>query len=448
MTWTRSPEGKREFDVLYHLSRVGFIQKSDLSLFKGQKDDRQHQRAIKKAVENGYIGTIAYSRSDCCFLTEAGSKRLCNLAKNLSDIGIDIHHNKVMDEFAEFYGTNKADEGWQPTERLSPEPMTWKTANARERLGEGEYNKYFRQNLRRGGTLNIMLSADVIVYKEDKPDFDTFVRILSNLNLKETFLWKLIVEHGIYYTAEEIRSESRKMQSRFTGMLFTVHGNYVVYNMMERISKWTPTTEQESKANFLEAKDEMIPYMGMPAASIVLTKGKAMVTTMVSGYKSGVKKVKKPGFVEKKLKKKNDRYMNITNMRAAIFEKIYLVETNSRGMESLWWFIHTTPEEAAEEYENLAKENPTKFEWVETYGGKRMLYEKETGQQVLIQHIYDLTKLQALRNTEEEILVFGYDWQATATSMALAHSFGKFVSIETGDLVKTPKYNSDRKIIE
>ena len=435
-----APRTKREFWVLYHLYRMRVIQKCDLSLLRGEKDDDYMQKVIKKCVKEGKIGTTVYHESDCCFITAEGAEALCEMAKYMR------YHNTFMDEFAEFYGANEPSEGWSPRELNAPKPLRNETKNNRERLAKGEHGVKFRAQLRKNGASHIMASADAIVYEESKPDFDTFLKILSSPNYKETFLWKLICEHGIYYTADEMRSENRKMSSRFTGVLYTEHGWYFVYNMLERISVWIPTTEKESYTNFRDAIGQTIPYGTQVAASIVLSRGRSMVTTMVRGYKTGVKKVEKPGFVEKKLEQKNAKYMNADNMRA-MFQKLYLVETNSRGLQSLYWFIHASPEKAENEYEILARDNPQKFEWVETIDG-RVLYERNSGQKVLIQHIYDLFKLQDLRNSAETIFVLGYEWQAQATSMALAKSFGQFVSIQTGKLVKTAKYDTNRKKAE
>ena len=441
----KKPAATGEFWILYHLRRTGFIQKCDLSLSKGEKDDRYLQKVIKKAVEDGYIGTIYYNRSDCCFITEKGAKRLCDLAKR------KCYHNELMDEFAAFYSGKTPCEGWQPTERKAPVLLQKRTALYRKRLEEeGKYNEYFRSDLRKGIAFHIMRSADVIVYSEDKPDFDTFLQVLSEPNYKETFLWKLIREHGIYYTADEMKSETRTLSSRFTGALYTEHGCYRTFNMLERVSKWIPTTEAETNEVFTKCLNGTLPYRNQPAASLILTIGNAMVATLVSSYKAGVKKAVKPGFVAKKLeakKAKNEKYMNVTNMKSVSFDRIYLAETNSRGLESLWWRIHTTPEEAAEEYEIIARDNPDLFMWVATING-RVLQTRESGQDVLIQRIYDLVKLQKLRNSANKVFVLGYDWQASATSKALAKSFGQFVSMKTGELVETPKYDADRKKVE
>ena len=95
----RSKGGKRageSYLLLYHLSRTGIIPKSDLSLYRGNQDDRYVQRLIARHIKAGHIKTQRYKKCSYCYLTDEGVKYLREQEKSVEN------HSELLDEYREF----------------------------------------------------------------------------------------------------------------------------------------------------------------------------------------------------------------------------------------------------------------------------------------------------------------------------------------------------------
>ena len=62
----------RRVAILYHLYRVRYIAKNDLSLYAGKEDDRYTQQLLKRHIAAGNISTTTYDKCTFCQLTEQG----------------------------------------------------------------------------------------------------------------------------------------------------------------------------------------------------------------------------------------------------------------------------------------------------------------------------------------------------------------------------------------
>ena len=325
-------------------------------------------------------------------------------------------------------------------------PMNVQTRKKIERLSENEWYSKFRTDIRRSGAENLLYGAGVLIYEEDKPDFKTFLSILSKPNYTDTFLWKLICERGVYYPRKTLMTDGTAYDNRMQGVLFTQSGWYAIYNTLGRFSKWFATTEEYNKGRFSKTMRETAAYKGNPSSSIVFSVGRGMVAAMVSGYTYGHnRRGKLPDFIKRN--NRSEYYMTVEQMKL-VYERIYLMELNSGGIYSLNWLISAQEKSKEEELRKMVAENPGAFNIGHTAGGNLALVETATGREVLIQQAYDLISLYTRRRQANEVTVIGPSWMAEATSKCLNRNLARYISLNTGLEVPFSRYdNNGNKII-
>lgn len=332
-------------------------------------------------------------------------------------------------------------EGWEPQEREPVKPMHYKVRKRAERLEEGKKSKDFRAEVRRDGIENLLFGAGVLVYREDKPDFETFLSILSKPNYAETFLWQLICERGMYYQRQSLNVSGEMYDNRMTGVLFTKTGWYAAYNTLGRFSKWFGTTEGKNLDRFGEVMRGTLAYAGCRPASLVFAVGRGMVAAMVSGYTYGHKrKDELPSHIKRS--RRSEYYMTTEQMRI-LYEQVCLVELNSGGVYSLGWLVRSDEESKAKELQAIAAGNPGSFRMGRTTGGNPVLVETASGREVVLQRTYDLTDLYERRNRPAEVTVIGPSWMAEATSKCLGSNLARYISVDDGLDVDFPKYDKN-----
>ena len=178
-----------EYLLLYHLSRAGIIPKTDLSLCRGNLDDRYAQRIIVKNIKQGHIATIHYRQCCYCFITNKGVEFLRELEGDVFNRSgpLDEYQNflqnnpqnQLVKETINLQGESKNILLWKPRERMSTKPMNSQRRIKLERLADGSHSDKLKAEIRHSGANNILYSSGVVVYEEDKPDYKTFLSILN-----------------------------------------------------------------------------------------------------------------------------------------------------------------------------------------------------------------------------------------------------------------------------
>ena len=466
------------FLLLYHLYRIGIAAKSDLALYRGEKRDRYIQRLITKYIERGYIGETRYQKCRYCYLTGAGNNYLRRQEQDMKN------PNGLIDAYRAFYdlsgqeeyrremvregvetgarsggsgaeggegreppdagsgnrepwGNREPPEGWEPGEREPVQPMNGQRRGKLERLARNQHGETFRAEIRQGGVENFLVGAGVCVYREDKPGFEAFLKILSRPDYAETFLWRMICKRGVYYPRREMIIGGNTFENRMAGVLFTQAGWYVVYNTLDRFSKWYSKIEEDSVTLLKDALGAVRPYRNREAQSLVFAVGRGMVAAMVSGHPYGHdRSIGAPQFISRR---RQYLWMTVERMKD-LFRTVYLVELNSGGMVSLIWFLRRKSASNREEMELLASGNPERFVLRGTQGGNLAAVDLQTGNRAIHSGIYDLTELADCRRGGG-VTAIGFDWMANAISKSLGGKLERFISIETGTDIPFARYN-------
>ena len=332
-------------------------------------------------------------------------------------------------------------EGWEPREREPVKLMHPMVKKKTKSFEEREWSEGFRADIRRNSVENLLYGADIIVYEEDKPNFETFLSILSKPNYTETFLWRLICERGVYYQRRSLNTDSVMYDNRMVGVLFTKAGWYAVYNTLGRFSKWFGTTERKNLEQFMKVMRGTVAYAGCLPASLVFAVGRGMVASMISGYVYGHKrKSVLPTFIKRN--RRGEYYMTVEQMKL-LYEKVCLVELNSGGIYSLGWLIRSDEDSKTKELQMIASGNPENFRMAQTTGGNPVLIETASGREVILQRTYDLTDLYERRNRPAEVSVIGPPWMADATSKCLNKKLARYISVDDGLDVPFTRYDEN-----
>lgn len=335
-------------------------------------------------------------------------------------------------------GNREPPEGWEPGEREPVQPMNSQRRGKLERLARNQHGETFRAEIRQGGVENFLVGAGVCVYREDKPGFEALLKILSRPDYAETFLWRMICKRGVYYPRRDMNMEENTCENRMVGVLFTQAGWYVVYNTLDRFSKWFSKIEEDSVNLLKDALGAVRPYRNREAQSLVFAVGRGMVAAMVSGHPYGHdRSIGAPQFISRR---RQYLWMTVERMKG-LFRTVYLVELNSGGMVSLIWFLRRKSASNREEMELLASGNPERFVLRGTQGGNLAVVDLQTGNRAIHSGIYDLTELADCRKGGSGVTAIGFDWMANAVSKSLGGNLDRFISIETGMDTAFARYN-------
>ncbi len=550
-----------DYLLLYHLLRAGIIPRSDLSLYRGNRDDRYVQRLISNHIRAGRIGTHRYKKCVYCYLTEEGVRYLREKEKteeNRSDLleeyrdFINAKNQKeayaqngkltitnqnenridgdktggpesaewaplgagnreilesqnplrngsgeplrsdggafpqnaspvvgtlaprnarpgtpfptILKSEAGSVGTREArsgqepsetgpvlkhqngnllegQEAWEPGEREPVRGLNPQKRMKIERWEQGTRGEEFRSEVRRSSAENLLHSAGVLVYPEDKPEYPSFLSALSQPSYFGSFLWQSISNHGMYFP----RKQMPGYDNRMLGVLFVKSGWYVVYNTLERFSVWMAKGESDNIKKLTDELRGTIPYRGQSPRSLVFAVGRGMVAAMVTGYKYGHNRsVDTPDFITKN---RQYRWMTVEKMRQ-IYETVYLVEMNGGGVSSLAWLIGTDPESEVGEQRLLVKGNPGAFSFANTAGGETVILDKRTGREVALSQIYDLTGLKQRRDGPSQVTYVGPPWMAEATAKSLGRKLGSYISLYGEGEIPVGKYDEYGELVQ
>lgn len=458
-----------DYFVLYHLYRTGIIPKSDLALCRGRTKDRYIQRIIDSHIKAELIGTLQYKKCGYCFITRQGIEYLQEVEKNISQQNplIEEYQRYLQEEKNNAAGAEKIscdlngncskglssdEEGlkniqgtgnkhWEPQERMRIPRLNSQRKAKIQRMTEGITSGTLRAEIRKGSAENFMIASGVLVYEEDRPDFQLFLKILSRPDYQGTFLWKMITEHGLYYPRRSMGNDGNSYDNRMQGVLFTQTGWYVVYNTLDRFSKWFSKIEEDNIHALTEEIKGAIPYHASPAKTLVLAVGRGMVAAMVSGHKYGRNRSEDvPDFIRGR---RQYLWMTVDKMKT-IFTEAYLAELNSNGLYSVHWLIEKEYDTREEEYRMLSIANPDYFTMVKTKSGKKILVEAGDMREVVIYHIYELTDLQRKKeNARLPVTVIGPLWMAEAIAKSLGEKLGRYINIQNGEEVAVTRYTND-----
>lgn len=452
-----------EYLLLYHLSRTGIIPRTDLSLCRGNPRDRYAQQIIAKHIQEGHIIVFRYKKCDYSFLSDSGVEYL---RKQERDV---FNHNHLLDEYEKFLLENpqnpivkqalahqiQADQTnpkriniptsadsllWKPGERKFTKPMNPQRRLKLERLEDGIYVEKLKSEIRHGGAKNLLYSAGVLVYEEDKPDYETFLSILSHPSYADTFLWSALCTYGVFYSREEIVSVKTEVSfsKRIQGVLFTKAGWYAVFNTLNRFIKWYSKLEADGLKALAEQLAPLWPYRNIKPRSLVFAVGHGMVASMVNGYKYGRDKSgDHPSFIAKRLSRK---LMTMSEMNV-LYETVYLVELNSGGVISLEWLVKSDEKSITAEYQALIAGNPGRFKLMPTMSGQPVVMDIATGRETIIIQAYDLTMLKRLKNGNRVVNIIGPPWMADATSKSIGPSMGTYISLYGEGEVQVNRYD-------
>lgn len=453
-----------DYLILYHLYRTGIIPKSDLALCRGRTKDRYAQRIIDSHIKAGFINTLQYKNCGYCFITTQGIEYLRDTEKSISQHNplIEDYHYYVQQKNTvlnhEIAGSEKIDidldgdsfsvqnqetvsENWEPQERMRIPRLNSQRKAKIQRMSEGTTSETLRAEIRKGSAENFLVSSGVLVYEEDRPDFQLFLEILSKPDFQGTFLWKMIVEHGIYYPRKSLGTEESSYDNRMQGVLFTKTGWYVVYNTLNRFSKWFSKIEEDNIQGLSEEIKRTLPYRSTPISALVLAVGRGMVAAMVSGHKYGRNRSENtPDFIRKR---RQFFWMTVDKMKA-IFSEIYLAELNSSGLYSLQWLIKKENDTLEKEYRMLSSANPHYFQMAQTNSGKTIMVESKSKREVVIYHIYDLMDLQRKKvSARMPITVIGPLWMSEGVAKSLGKNLERYIDIQSGEEVTVTKYTDN-----
>lgn len=428
-----------EYLVLYHLSKIGIIPKSDLSIYRGISRDCYVQQLIAKHIKAGHIKTIRYHSCSYCFVSESGIEYLCRQERDV------FNHNPLIDEYQKFILSNLENKDscfnqphWEPSERKPTRKMNPQRRMKLERLTQGTRSNSFKAEVKKNSAMNLMYCADILVYPEDKPDFNTFLAILSQVSYKTTFLWSALSAHGMFYSREEMVVDNSGYEGRMLGVLFTKAGWYVVYNAYEDRSRWFGEMEAVSTGKLRSILRRLLPYRSSYPRSLVFSVGRGMVAAMVSGYKHGHNKTKKN--LKGRADKWQKRLMTVETMKV-IYEAVYLIELNGGGLSSLAWLIESDEKSIAAERQAFIDGNPGMFKLMPTESGQSIVMDIATGREIVIAQAYNLTMLKRLRDGNRDVDIIALPWMAEATSKSLGPRMGRFISLYGDGEIQVNRYD-------
>lgn len=487
--------------MLYHLYRTRFVTKSDLTLYKNGGNDRYRQQVLKDHIKSGNIQTVSYNKCTYCFLTQGGVDVLKDEEKKISKLiskGVlkEYPPTQMMVEYAEYCMKYHSD-----TNRSTNQGTSDNSDNAQGRNetcgvesdyhseaknDSGDYDKHHvlstnrkaegvlselnggwrpsfpeliskskknrtltmnemrdkRRTARKCGVNNMMLSAKTVFREEDKPPIDKFLAVLKSISFNQSFIWYQVTEHGVYYRRNEL--ESILKGGRAQGILFTASGWYMVFNAMSTMMRYESGAEMDAVKRVKTELSETYPYRSGNPMGIVLVTGKASVSMFVTGHKYGRDRTN--DFPEYFRSQAFSAFAKAEIFSHA-YNKVYVIEMNSRGLESLTELVRRNSGFDLERKRIIAENNPGAFELVLSRDKKdATLYEKDSGNIVEIANIYEIASLYKQRRSNNGYFYMAPAIMAEQISKCLATRLRKFFALpehdgEDGQLIDFPRYN-------
>lgn len=487
--------------MLHHLYRTRFVAKSDLTLYKNGGNDRYRQQILKDHINSGNIQTVSYNKCTYCFLTQQGVDILKDEEKKISKLiskGVlkGFPPTQMMVEYAEYcmkyqsetpitdnQGTSDSadsaigrngtcgvesdhhagtsnDSGnyvtlsaistkrdaagilreingsWQPK---FPELVSKSKKNRTLTMNEMRDK---RRTARKCGVNNMMLSAKTVFREEDKPPIEKFLAVLKSIGFNESFIWYQVKKYGVYYRRNEL--EGILKGGRAQGILFTASGWYMVFNAMSTMMRYESGTEMDAVKRVNAELSETYPYRNRYPMGIVLVTGKASVSMFVTGHKFGRDRTN--DFPEYFRSQAFSTFAKAEILSQA-YKKVYVIEMNSRGLESLTELMRRDSGFDMERKRIMAENNPGTFEIVLSRDKKdATLYEKENGNIVEIVSMYEIISLYKQRRSNNGYFYMAPAIMAEQISKCLATRLRKFLALpeldgEDGQLIDFPRYN-------
>lgn len=456
--------------MLYHLYRVKIVARTDLTMYRGVKQDRYIQQLVKKHIAEGHIGTLRYKVCEYCYITQKGVQYLIQTGKSLdpsTEIMQQYQEYQAMSQYAvnrDSIGNRLGREGGRngaggmeddpgnpehvPAQKGNPailptwEPLPWRqlvrgNTAPRYKQGTGGKQRELRADIRRGGTENLLFSSGAVVYCEDKPPYDRLYQVLRGSGYAKSFEWDLISERGIYYHRSELKRDGATAYSnRMQGVLFTKNGWYVLYNTLGRFSRWLESSEGENIGRLISEMQGTYAYRAALPATLVFANGRGMVASMVTGYIHGHNRnTSLPDFLRQR--NQDLPWMTVKQLQA-LFKKAYLAELNSHGIVSVKWLVEETSDTLAKERLSLAAGNP---EALRATADGAALAETATGRQVILMHCYDLIELYNRRYGNRKLTVIASERMAEQISKCLNSRLERYISIDSGLDFPFPLYD-------
>lgn len=490
------------YRLLYHLYKTGIIPKSDISLYRGQQRDRYAQQILSNHIKANHVAIIKYYKCDYCFITSSGVDYLCNTKNH--PIGIvkpeydewrkshPQRPHKIPERNGEglegildgigggslngIKGTSqeegrsiagngedantktfelqrgnrkKAKPQFVPWEMW--EPKYWEPAarnpqrdQSRKRMIENGKTTRFRQMVRRDSAENVLFGAGVLVYPEDRPSYYQILKCLSTPAYRDSFIWSLIMNHGIYLPRRELLLPGEPLYSnRMLGVLLTSNGWYAVYNTLGRFSSWAAATEAVAIQRLARELQGTLVYQNTPKRNLTFAVGGSMISAMVSGYLNGVRK----GQYAPKFLQLTGLALQIMTAESLnpLFDQAYLVELNSSGLDSLRALIRDSEGKMVQVKKGLAESNPSLFKFLVTQDGNGILLDMKTGNEAIIVELCDVLALRRIRMGGSKVTVVGPSRLAKQVSKSLAGNLDRYMSLEEGKFIFFPRYDIDGK---